>query len=394
MGQMKGAAMKLGQVMSMMTGFIPDELSGKLSSLHSQAPPMAYGLVESVFRAEFGASPNRIFRHFEREPFAAASIGQVHSAVLASGERVAVKVQYPGVAEAIDADLANIGLMMGLATTLARGLDGRALAEEIRSGISAELDYLHEARNQQQFVDRYQGHPFIVVPRVHHELTTSRVLVQEYIDGAPFATAREWPKEERDRLAEIVFRFAFGSIYRHGLFNGDPHPGNYLLTADGRVAFVDFGCVARFTPGTVGGFADIIRAIMEGRTEDWRAACERVGILHGGAPFTTDQLWEHMRWFWAPILEDEVHFTRELAAEMVRRNSRTTGQEGAINRHCNVPPGMVFLTRINFGLAGLLASLDATGPWRAIIKEYVYDAEPCTPLGRLSRAASPDGASV
>jgi predicted unusual protein kinase regulating ubiquinone biosynthesis (AarF/ABC1/UbiB family) len=381
MGDMKGAAMKLGQVLSLMTGMVPDEFSDRLSTLHAQAPPMSFDLVESVFLRDFGRGPGSMFRSFEREPFAAASIGQVHRATRHDGRRVAVKVQYPGVAEAVDADLANVALMMGLATTVARGLDGAALAAEIREGISAELDYLAEAHNQQRFVDLYSGHPFVVVPAVYHDLTTPRILVQDFLDGRPFRGAREWSQAHRDGLAEAVFRFAFGSIYRYGLFNGDPHPGNYLLLDGGRVGFVDFGCVAEFEPATVEGFAAIIRAINEGRIEDWRAACEDVGILHRDAPFRTEVLFDHMRWFWAPILEDEVRFTRELAAEMVRRNSQATGVGGEINKHCNIPPGMVFLTRINFGLAGVLAGLNAGGPWKGIIGEYVYGTAPVTELG-------------
>ena len=394
MGDMKGAAMKLGQVLSLMTGMVPDEFSSRLSSLHSQAPPMSFDLVESVFRRDLGRNPHAVFKSFEPEPFAAASIGQVHRAVRTDGRRVAVKVQYPGVAEAVEADLANVGLMMGLATTVARGLDGAAIAAEIRQGISAELDYLAEARNQQRFEAIYRNHPLVVVPPVHIDLTTPRILVQDYLEGAPFSAARGWSQPQRDRLAEIVFRFAFGSIYRFGLFNGDPHPGNYVLLPDGRVGFVDFGCVAEFPPSTVEGFATIIRAIYENRLEDWRAACEAVGILHAGAPFTTETLFDHMRWFWAPVLDEEVQFTRELAAEMVRRNSQTTGLGGEINKHCNIPPGLVFLTRINFGLAGLLSLLNATGPWRGIIGEYVYGSEPVTALGRASREASRDGISV
>ncbi len=389
MGEMKGAAMKLGQVMSLMTGVVPEEMSDRLSSLHSQAPPMAYALVEQVFQEEFGRSPGDVFARFERVPFAAASIGQVHRAVTRAGDRVAVKVQYPGVASAIEADLANVGLMVGLGNMFARGLDGAAIARELRDGIAAELDYEQEAANQERFGALYAGHPFIVVPRVHREFLTARVLTQDLIDGSPLPVAKEWSADRRNAVAEVIFRFAFGSIYRHGLFNGDPHPGNYVLKADGRVAFVDYGCVAEFDNATIAGFASIIRALMEGRLEDWRAACEEVGILHRGAPFTTAELYEHMRWFWAPILENEVHFTRELAAEMVRRNSQTNGRGGEINRYCNIPAGMVFLTRINFGLAGLLAGLDTRGPWRGIIREYVYGDAPVTAIGRAAAAAMP-----
>ncbi len=394
MGEMKGAAMKLGQVLSLMAGVLPEEMAAQLATLQSNAPPMAYGLVEQVFEREYGRSPERVFRKFQKEPFAAASIGQVHRAELRDGTPVAVKVQYPGVRQAIEHDLANVGMMIGLGGFLARGLDTQTIVKELKEGIRAELDYLHEAAWQQRFFDAFEGHGFVRVPRVYHELTTSTVLVQEYIKGRPFASARGLPKAERDRLGEIIYRFCFGSLYRHRLFNGDPHPGNYLLLDDGKVAFVDYGCVAEFSDDVVTAFKRLIRALLAGDTEEWRRSTEAVGILHAGAPFTTRELYDHMHWYWAPILGDRVEFTPDLAAEMVRRNTMTTGMGGQINKHCNVPEGMVFLTRINFGLAGLLAGLGAAGPWRAIVEEYVEGRPPSTELGRISAATTRGGMPV
>jgi predicted unusual protein kinase regulating ubiquinone biosynthesis (AarF/ABC1/UbiB family) len=367
---------------------LPDEVAEQLASLHSNAPPMSYGLVEQVFDRAYGLPPGKVFKEFERTPFAAASIGQVHRARLDDGTRVAVKVQYPGVREAIEHDLANVGLMIGLSGMIARGLDAGPIVRDLKEGIRAELDYLAEARSQQRFFDHFEGHAFIRVPRVHHELTTDTVLVQEYIEGRPFSATRGMTQAERDRIGEIIYRFCFGSLYRHKLFNGDPHPGNYLILDDGGVAFVDYGCVAEFSDETLEGFKRVIRALIVGDHEAWRRATEGIGILLPDAPFTTEELYEHMHWYWAPVLEEQVTFTPALAAEMVRRNTQTGGLGGRINRHCNVPVGMVFLTRINFGLAGMFAALEAKGPWRDIVREYVEDAPPCTELGRLSVATS------
>ena len=388
MGDMKGAVMKIGQVLSLMSGVLPDEMAGQLASLQSNAPPMAYELVEEVFQRAYGCSPQRLFRHIERQPFAAASIGQVHRATLHDGTKVAVKVQYPGVREAIEHDLANVGLMVGLSSLFARGLDAGPIVRDLKEGIRGELDYRNEARWQQRFHDAFAGHAFIRVPHVYHELSSDTVLVQEYIEGRPFSHARHLSQADRDRLGEIVYRFCFGSLYRHGLFNGDPHPGNYLLLDDGSVAFLDFGCVAEFPPETIEGFKRIIRALMDDDREAWRTGVEAMGILKPGAPFTAEELYAHMHWYWAPILAGKVTFTPELAAEMVRRNTQTTGSGGAINRWCNVPEGMVFLTRINFGLAGLFAGLRARGAWRAIVAEYVDDTPPATELGRISERTS------
>ena len=388
MGDMKGAVMKFGQILSLMSGMVPDEMAAQLATLQSNAPPMSYHLVEEVFEREFGLPPSKVFRRFEHEPFAAASIGQVHRATLHDGTRVAVKVQYPGVREAIGHDLANVGMLISMAGVVSRGLDAGPIVRDLKDGILGELDYLREAAAQQRFYDEFAGHAFIRIPRVHHELTTERVLVQEYIEGKPFAAAAELSEPERNRVAEIIFRYAFGSIYRHHLFNGDPHPGNYLLLDDGSIAFVDYGCVAEFSEETIASLARILRPAMDGDHEEWRRAVEAIGILRPDAPFTTEELWDHMHWYWAPVLDDEITFTPELAAEMVRRNTQTTGLGGRINQHCNVPEGTVFLTRINFGLAGLLANLGARGPWRGIIREYIDGAPPCTELGRLSAATT------
>jgi predicted unusual protein kinase regulating ubiquinone biosynthesis (AarF/ABC1/UbiB family) len=388
MGDMKGAVMKFGQILSLMTGVMPDEMLTELSSLQSEAPPMAYNLVEEVFDGEYGRGPRDVFRTFDREPFAAASIGQVHRAMTRDGEPVAVKVQYPGVREAIEHDLANVGLFIAMAAKFSQGLDAGPIVRDLKEGILGELDYAREAAWQQRFRDEFDGHAFVYVPRVFPALSTSRVLVQELVRGRPFATALSMDQDARNRIGEIVFRYAFGSIYRHGLFNGDPHPGNYLLREDGSVAFVDYGCVATFSDGAIAGFKRVLHALYAGDREAWRRAAESIGILSPGAPFTTDELYEHMHWYWEPVLHERIPFTRELAGEMVRRNTQTTGQGGRINEHCNVPEGMVFLTRINFGLAGLLANLRAEAPWRAIVREYIEDTPASTELGRMSAATS------
>ncbi len=393
LGEMKGAAMKIGQVLSLMTGVVPPEVAAGLAGLHANAPPMVYALVERVFKEEYGKRPDELFRRFEREPFAAASIGQVHRAELREGGIVAVKVQYPGVREAIDADLANIGAFLGMAGLVAKGLDTGPIVNDLKEGIRAELDYRREAAWQSRFGEIFAGHAFVRVPRVHQELSTGRVLVQEYLAGRPFSAARSFDQPGRDRVAEILFRFAFGNFYRHRLFNGDPHPGNYLLLEDGRIGFVDYGCIAEFPPEAVTRFEVLLRALFADDLPGWRTAAEEVGILRPGAPFTTEELYEHMHWFWKPVLGERVTFTPELAGEMVRRNTQATGEGGAINRQLNIPPGMVFHSRINLGLAGLLGGLNATGPWQGIIREYIDGEPPCTALG-MDSARTSSGPSI
>ena len=253
LGQMKGAAMKLGQFASFIdTEFIPDEYreiyQEQLAKLRTDAPAMPWEKVEPLLEEEYEGEPlSELFAEFEQEAFAAASIGQVHRAELLDGRKVAVKIQYPGIAEALDADLRNAGTIVRLARALAPGLDAKAIAAELRERVMEELDYEYEAQNQRSFSRAYRDHPFIYVPDVITRLSRRRVLVTELVEGLGFEQVKELPHEERSRFGEIVFRGSFGSIYHLRHFNADPHPGNYILMADGRVAFLDFGMTKKLT---------------------------------------------------------------------------------------------------------------------------------------------------
>jgi len=388
---MKGVAMKLGQILSLMGGTVPDGFADRLATLQSQAPPMSVALVRRVFEEERGTVPEAIFRTFEVRPFAAASIGQVHRATLDDGTEVAVKVQYPGVDDAIRHDLANLGAIFGLVGLAAPGLDPGPLVADLREGIERELDYAAELRSQQRFAAIYHGHPFIRVPRVYPDLSSGRILVQEFIAGKPFAAARHLPQSERDRIAEIIFRFTFGTMHRHGLFQADPHAGNYLLLDDGTVAFLDFGCVSEFSADLRAKLNTMIAGVVSGDIAAWRRGMVEVGYVPAGLAISDEELWEHMRLYYEFILEDGVAFTPEMAAAMVRRNVQLTGDAGRLNRQLNIPRGVVFTQRINFGFAGLMATIQARGPWHSIIREYVLNAPPCTDLGRASAAHSPAG---
>ncbi len=246
LGTMKGAAMKLGQVMSFLdVGLVPeeyrDEFQRKLGALRDAAPKVRFADMRKVIESELEAPIGKLFAEFDPEPIAAASIGQVYRARLHDGRTVAIKVQYPGVGAAVRADMQNLGMILRLMKRIAPGLDVKATAEEIRSRIGDELDYELEASNQRSLARIFRGHPFIVVPDVVTELSREKVMVSEFVPGVGFDTIKETDQETRDRVGEIVFRFYFGCMYRHRQFSGDPHPGNFLLMADDRVAFLDFG---------------------------------------------------------------------------------------------------------------------------------------------------------
>ncbi len=246
LGQMRGAAMKVGQVLSTVDfTAIPEsereEFKATLATLRDDVPPLPFKKVEKLLKEELGMPVSAAFAEFEEEAFAAASIGQVHRATTLAGRAVAVKVQYPGIAEAVETDLRNLQMLLPLVKRLAPGLDVKALAQELRERIGDELDYEVEAQNHRAMARAWRGHPFAYVPPVDTELSHRRVLVTELLVGRRFEAVKQLPEAERDRFAEIVFRFFFGTLNHLRRAAGDPHPGNYLLLDDGRVGFLDFG---------------------------------------------------------------------------------------------------------------------------------------------------------
>src|SRR5256714_14924986 len=300
LGTMKGAAMKIGQLASFIdTEFLPPEYrelyQEKLGTLRTSAPPMPWKKVRKVLDDEWGAPVEELFEDFEEEAAAAASIGQVHRALLPDGRAVAVKIQYPGVAQALRADMQNAGMILRLAKADAPGLDAKAAAEELKERVLEELDYEYEAQNQRAFARGYRGHPFIYVPDVISRLTTERVLVTEWVDGLGFEAIKELPQQERDRFGEVVFRFCFGSIYHLQHFNADTHPGNYLLMDDGRVAFLDFGMTKRLTPEQIQLEQRALDAAGRDDPEALREALHVLGFVKDPSRIDAERLMEHVR---------------------------------------------------------------------------------------------------
>ncbi|HLY50249.1 MAG TPA: AarF/ABC1/UbiB kinase family protein, partial [Solirubrobacteraceae bacterium] len=272
LGHMKGAAMKLGQVMSFLdVGLVPEdyreEFQRKLARLRDAAPTVTFKQMRHVIEDELGERIADVFEDFEEEPVAAASIGQVYRARLTDGRDVAVKVQYPGVAAAVRADMQNLGLILRVLKRIAPGLDPKAIGDEIRNRIEEELDYELEASNQRTLARIFREHPFIYVPDVISSLSHERVMVSEFVSGTRFEELKGYPQEDRDRIGEILFRFYFGCLYRHHQFSGDPHPGNSMLMEDGRMAFLDFGLFKRMPAGAVELEMEVARAVIEGDAE-------------------------------------------------------------------------------------------------------------------------------
>src|ERR1700730_16241730 len=375
LGQMRGAAMKVGQMISMVEfdGVAEeqqDELQRKLAALRDDVPPVPFADLERLMRNEFGGPLHRVFSDLDERAFAAASIGQVHRATTVDGDEVVVKIQYPGVAEAVETDLRNATLLLPLVKRLAPGLDAKPLAAEECERIGEELDYELEAQNQRRIERLMRGHPFVTVPRVYTDLSTRRVLVSEYVEGERFESVRRADEARRDLYGEIVFRFYFGLLYRDQIALGDPHPGNYLLRPDGRVCFLDFGLV-RDEDGEL-----LKQALVAG------------GYLPAGradsvdAEFALTLMRIAIKWYAVP---GERRFSPDGARRGRDRERPDSEERAAMKLQVNqltLPPESILIRRMHGIVAIVLEQLRAGADWGAIAAEYLHEAAPATPLGR------------
>jgi len=392
LGHMKGALMKLGQMASYLDDGLPEPLRLALAQLQSNAPPMSADLAAEVIERELQAPPDRVFLEWDPDPIAAASIGQVHRAIAvdpATGiERpVAVKVQYPGVDEAIGADLRNADLLGLLLKQGFTGLDPTEMVDEIKMRLVEELDYRREAHNQMAFAAFYRGHPFIRIPSVVRGLSTQRVLTTELVNGRRWSDLLTADQAERDAVGEIVFRFVFRSLYRMRAFNADPHPGNYIFGDDGTVTFLDFGLVRYFGDEEMLTFTEMVKAAAyDADAVRYRALLEDAGMLQRGAPVSTEEVADYFFNFYEPVRTDtEITWSSSYSSRIVRH---TFDRTSPISQYATVPRAFVFIQRINLGLYALLGELGARGNYRRIAEELwpFADSPPSTPLGEAEAA--------
>jgi len=397
LGHMKGAVMKLGQMLSFVADGLPPDARDALAQLQANAPPMAPTLAAGVIRDELGAEPSALFATWDDMPVAAASIGQVHRATMSDGRRVAVKVQYPGVEAAIGADLADgerIGALLSAITL--KSVDVGALADELRARMADELDYRIEARYQQQFADRYAGHPFLHVPGVVPERSGRRVLTAEWADGLTFAEFEATASDPaHQRAAEAIFRFAQGSIVRDRQFNGDPHPGNYRFTPDGNVTLLDFGLVKQLDPTDHAGLMSVLDGVLAGDARATTEAMVRSGFLATDHGLDPDRVFACVSAPYRAYFDDVFTFTPAYTSDALRSLLDVRGPYADVLAALDMPPSFVLIDRVVWGVSALLGRLGAANRWRAIVLGYRQDeldpdaarpASPATPLGAEERA--------
>ncbi len=389
LGTMKGAAMKLGQVMSFLdVGLVAeehrDEFQRELAKLRDAAPTVSFKQMRKVIEQDMEEPLAEVFAEFDEEPIAAASIGQVYRARLHDGRDVAVKVQYPGVAAAVRADLQNLEMIMRLLKRMTPGMDVKAVAEEIKGRIVEELDYELEAQNQRSLARIFAGHPFIVVPNVVSSLSRERVLVSEFVEGVGFEEVKRASQEERDRVGEIVMRFFLGCMYRHRQFSGDPHPGNFLLLGDGRVAFLDFGLFKRMDADAVEMELAAQRAVIEQDAVGLHELLARSGFLPEPERVEPEQLLEFVQdaiW-WYTTADETLQLTPEIATQVMIESSDPRSRHFREMRHQDMLPEHLLGRRMEVLTLAVLAQLGARANWHRIAREWIYGDEPVTELGR------------
>jgi predicted unusual protein kinase regulating ubiquinone biosynthesis (AarF/ABC1/UbiB family) len=386
LGNMRGAAMKVGQTLSAVDlGLVPEEIRPQfqeiLASLQQDAKPMSFRAIRKVIEEDLGEKLSDTFVEFDEEPVAAASIGQVHRAKLEDGRTVAVKVQYPGIGDAIRADMQNLRLALRMLNVIAPGIDTGPIAEEIRERIGQELDYELEAANQRSMSRAYRGHPFIFVPDVVTSLSRERVLVSEFVDAHRFADVRDWPQADRNRLGEILIRFYINGPLRHRLLNGDPHPGNSLFFEDGRVAFIDFGFFKTLSDEDVAQEVASTRATYEGDADALFEVMRTLGALPPDRSLAEPFLEAYTAIFGWLLVDDEVTIDSSATGAMMR--AYTTMRSSPSFKQLQLPAEHFVMMRAVMLLIGLLGQLQAKGRWLDVAREWLLDEEPATPLGKL-----------
>ena len=378
LGTLRGLAAKVGQTLSYVDGIIPEaqreSYERALGKLRDAAPRSAPEAVRRVIEEELGAPLERLFASFDERPFASASIGQVHRATLEDGRAVAVKVQHPGIESAVESDLENASVMEGLVTTLGpKGVNAKAAYDEVAARFREELDYELEAERQGQFSRLHAGDPTIRIPEVIAQRSSRRVLTSELVEGLSFEAAMAESAEERERWAETLWRFVFKGNLVGGMFNADPHPGNYLFGPDGKITFLDFGCVQPISAERLPTARAMHIAALH-KDEPGFAANTAVLLGTRGGEYGTRAVAYSRRCF-EPMFGSPFHITRAYTTSLVndlRELKRLFwAKDGSF---VMLPPAMLFLNRLQFGFYSVLARLDVRVDYAGVERRFLTEA--------------------
>lgn len=379
LGELKGPIMKMGQVAAQMEDLLPREITETLKSLQRNAPPRPYAEIASQVRAELGAAPEQVFASFDERAFAAASIGQVHRARSHDGRELVVKVQYPGLDEALESDLRHLrrAIRVGrLARVPARALD--QLFDEMRLRLREELDYRCEANAAEAFAALYSDEPVVRVPQVVPELSTSRVLTLEYLPGDDLAAAARYSQDARNRIGENLFRLFAEQVFKHRLLHADPHPGNFAYAPDGTITLYDFGCVKRLDADVVDLYRDVLRAGFEGRFEEMDQDLLALGLRVPCTPPPEPGYYQRWREILVPTLGCEGPY--DFAAEQAHRQASGMVRDSFKYLGSFQPAAeLALVDRVILGHYWTLVSLGVRASFWSIVESLLYDDEAARP---------------
>ncbi len=371
LGELKGAAMKVGQMLSLHETLLPPEVAEVLRALQKEAPAVP----AEVMRFEIeGALDDydRLFESLDLDAFAAASIGQVHRGVLRDGRQVAVKIQYPLIDEIVKADLKNLKTLLGALFSLIMDMDFEPFWGEVRDRLLEELDYTHEAANIRRMAELHAAVPEVVIPEVVEEASTRNVLTMEYLPGIPpeEACSDAYDAELRSRWGIVLFEFQLRGLLEHGVLHADPNLANFAFLEDGRVIVYDFGCVKDVPQRLAAGYARLLMAAAEGATSAIPEILFAMGISREGDSPLRTELFEPYVELLAPILRAAPPYTFGGDPQLYRRIFDLGLSSFAESRGWRVPKDVIFIDRSLAGHFGNLCRLEATGPWRDLVLRY------------------------
>lgn len=377
LGGLKGPIMKVAQMLATIPDAVPAEFAAELSELQSSAPPMGWPFVKRRMRAELGPGWEKRFASFEREAAAAASLGQVHRATSLDGEALAVKLQYPDMQSAVDADLKQLGMIFSIHRRMDRAIDTREIHAEIGERLREELDYQREAAHMRLYADIFRDDARIAVPRVFDDLSTKRLLTMNWLDGIPILSFRDHSLDERNRIAETMFAAWWTPFSSLGVIHGDPHLGNYSVRDDLGINLLDYGCIRIFPPSFVNGVVELYRALETDDRDRAAAAYENWGFGTLSNELV-DVLNVWARFIYAPMLDNRVRSVADGISPGEYGRKEAFGVHKRLRELGPVTPPreFVFMDRAAIGLGSVFLHLGAELNFHRLFNEAIegFDA--------------------
>lgn len=371
LGSLKGPLMKVAQFLATVPGALPPEYATELLKLQTNAPSMGWSFVRRRMSHELGPNWQDCFQQFEQEACAAASLGQVHKAITKQGQIAACKLQYPDMQSAIEADLNQLNLFLGLYETWNKALKTEEVRKEIADRLHEELDYQQEAKHIQLYTQIFTDYPDICLPEVIPELSTKRLLTMSWLDGESVLSFTEASPDIRNTIAKNLFQTWYYPLYQFGIIHGDPHPGNYKADASGQLSLMDFGCIRCFSPEFVYGVIELYHALLHNDRERAVHAYEIWGFKN----LTNEVIEIISQWarlLYAPLLEDKVRPIQDdlegkQGWEIANKVHEELNKRGGIRP----PREFVFMDRAAVGIGAVIMRLRAEVNWYQLFNELI-----------------------